>query len=63
MESSDWVMLVCSRSTLQYQINQEQRQVQESVNTASVNDHGDHDDATDSTQSDTVFSGPWHIPK
>ena len=63
MEGSDWVMLVCSGSTLQYQVHQEQGQVQESVNSASVIDHGDHDDATDSSQSDTVFSGPWHISK
>ena len=56
-------MLVCSWSTLQHQVHQEQGQIQEIVNSASVADHGNHVDVTDSGQSDTVLCIPWHISK
>ena len=58
MEGSDWVMLVCSLSTLQYQVHQEQGQVQESVNSASVTDHGDYGNATDSGQPCVLCNTP-----
>ena len=61
MEGSDRVMLVCSQSTLQHQVHQEQGQIQEIINSASITHHGDLVDATDSDQSDTVLCIPWHI--
>ena len=61
MEGSDWVMLVCSWSTLQHQVHQEQGQIQEIINSASITHHGDHDEATNSGQSDTLLCIPWHI--